>query len=413
MPGNLDPLTAPSEGAAQMNASGYFADVPDFSLVLGGPLYQLFRRSHLSGDALELISRRVVVIVLLTWVPLLVLALVPAAGSGTNVVVAFLRDLEAQARFLVALPLLIIAELLVHQRSRIIVRRFLDRRLIRPADLDRFIGGIHWALRLRNSITIEVSLLVLVWTVGQWVWRHYVGLADTGWFGTLYSTGGNLTPAGYWYAYVSIPVFQFILLRWYFRFFVWYGFLFRVSRLTLHLTSTHPDRAGGLAFLGKSAYAFSPILFAQGTLLAGLIATRVIYQGATLLDFKMEAAGMIVFFVLIVLGPLIMFSPQLAATKRSGLGAYGMLASRYVQGFEEKWVARDAAAGEELLGSADIQSLADLGNSYAVVGDMRVVPFGLTDITRLAAATAAPLLPLGLTVLSFEDLVVRVIKIVF
>ena len=122
---------------------------------------------------------------------------------------------------------------------------------------------------------------------------------------------------------------------------------------------------------------------------------------------------MIVFFVLIVLGPLIMFSPQLAATKRSGLGAYGMLASRYVQGFEEKWIARDAAAGEELLGSADIQSLADLGNSYAVVGDMRVVPFGLTDITRLAAATAAPLLPLGLTVLSFEDLVVRVIKIVF
>ena len=53
MPGNLDPLTAPSEGAAEMNASGYFADVPDFSLVLGGPLYQLFRRSHLSGDALN------------------------------------------------------------------------------------------------------------------------------------------------------------------------------------------------------------------------------------------------------------------------------------------------------------------------------------------------------------------------
>ena len=31
---------------------------PDFSLVLGGPLFQLFRRAHLSGDALELMHRR-------------------------------------------------------------------------------------------------------------------------------------------------------------------------------------------------------------------------------------------------------------------------------------------------------------------------------------------------------------------
>jgi len=411
MSGDLNALADPSDRAAQMNASGYFADVPDFSLVLGGPVYQLFRRAKLSGDALELLYRRVVAIALVTWVPLLVLSLVPAAGGGT-VLMPFLRDLEAQTRFLIALPLLVVAELTVHQRSRVVVRRFLDRRLIRPQDLDRFVAAINWALRLRNSVAIEVGMLVVVWTVGHWMWRNYFALATTGWFGNLDTSGGHLTPAGYWYAYVSIPLFQFILLRWYFRFFVWYGFLFRVSRLTLHLTATHPDRAGGLAFLGKSAYAFGPILFSQGTLLAGLIATRVLYEGATLLDFKMEAVGMIVFFVVIVLGPLTMFSPQLAYTKRRGLGAYGMLASHYVQGFEEKWIVQNAAEREEILGSADIQSLADLGNSYSIVGDMRLVPFGLTDITRLAAATAAPLLPLGLTVLSFEDLVVRVFKIV-
>jgi hypothetical protein len=411
MSGDLDALADPSARAAQMNASGYFADVPDFSLVLGGPVYQLFRRAHLSGDALELLYRRVVAVVLITWVPLLVLALVPAAGGG-NVVAPFLHDLEAQTRFLIALPLLIVAELTVHQRSRVVIRRFLDRRLIRPQDLDRFIAAVNWGLRLRNSVVIELGMIAVVWTFGHWLWRNYFALATTGWFGALGPAGSHLTPTGYWYAYVSIPVFQFILLRWYFRFFLWYGLLFRISRLTLHLTATHPDRAGGLAFLGKSAYAFGPILFAQGTLLAGLIATRVLYEGATLLDFKMEAAGMIVFFVVIVLGPLTMFTPQLAYTKRRGLGAYGMLASHYVQGFEEKWIVQNAAEREEILGTGDIQSLADLGNSYSVVGEMRLVPFGLTDITRLAAATAAPLLPLGLTVLSFEDLVVRVFKIV-
>src|SRR5690348_14257357 len=123
--GDLNARADPSERAAHMNASGYFADVPDFSLVLGGPVYQLFRRAHLSGDALELLYRRVVVLVLVTWVPLLVLALVPAANGGT-VVGPFLHDLEVQTRFLVALPLLIIAELTVHQRSRIVIRRFLD-----------------------------------------------------------------------------------------------------------------------------------------------------------------------------------------------------------------------------------------------------------------------------------------------
>src|SRR6185437_8523086 len=154
----LDALADPSARAAQMNASGYFADVPDFSLVLGGPVYQLFRRAHLSGDALELLYRRVVAVVLITWVPLLILALIPAATGGT-VFVAFLQDLEAQARFLIALPLLIVAELTVHQRSRTVVRRFLDRRLIRPQDLDRFIAGVNWALRMRNSIAIELGLI--------------------------------------------------------------------------------------------------------------------------------------------------------------------------------------------------------------------------------------------------------------
>ena len=181
----------------------------------------------------------------------------------------------------------------------------------------------------------------------------------------------------------------------------------------MRLISTHPDRAGGLAFLGKSSYAFGPILFAQGTLLAGLIASRILYQGESLLSFKLEAIGLVGFFVLFILGPLVMFTPQLARAKRRGLGEYGLLANRYVQGFEEKWVRGEAAESDELLGSGDIQSLADLGNSYAVVREMRVVPFGVEDILRLAVATAAPLLPLGLTVFSFEELIVRVIKIVF
>jgi len=138
-----------------------------------------------------------------------------------------------------------------------------------------------------------------------------------------------------------------------------------------------------------------------------------LYGGQSLLSFKMEAGGLIGIFLLLILGPLTLFTPQMAAAKRQGLAEYGLLANRYVEGFQQKWVVGNAAEGDELLGTGDIQSLADLGTSYDAVKDMRPVPFGLEDIARLAAATALPLLPLGLTVFSLDELLARLVKILF
>jgi hypothetical protein len=384
----------------------------DFSLVLGGPLYQLFRRAQLTGNALELLHRRILVISLLAWLPLLVLSALEGNALGGSLKIPFLKDLEAQVRFLVALPVLIVAELVVHRRVRGVVSKFVERRIVPDEDLSKFEAAINTTTRVRNSVFVEVALLVLVYTVGQWIWRSQIAAADS-WYASLDGGQLHLTGAGQWYALVSIPIFQFILLRWYFRLGLWYRFLWKVSRLNLNLIATHPDKAGGLAFLGKSAYAFGPILFAQGAMLAGLIATRVLYHGENLLAFKVEAVSLVVFVVLLFMGPLLMFAPQLAGAKRKGLGDYGLLASRYTQEFEEKWVSRQPQEDSELLGSGDIQSLADLGNSFAVVKEMRVVPFGLEDVTRLAAATAVPLLPLGLTIFSLEELIIRVVKIIF
>ena len=254
--------------------------------------------------------------------------------------------------------------------------------------------------------------MILVYTVGLWVWNSRVALESSTWYAM---PGGrwHLTPAGFWYVFVSIPILQFILLRWYVRLFIWFRFLWQVSRINLNLIPTHPDHCAGLAFLGKSAYAFGPILFAQGAMLAGLVASRVLYRGESLLSFKLQIAGFIVFFVLAILGPLLMFTPRMARAKRKGLADYGQLAQNYVERFERKWILHDLTPSEDLLGAADIQSLADLGNSYALVREMRAVPFGLEDITRLAAATAAPLLPLLLTIFSPEELILRIIKVVF
>jgi hypothetical protein len=148
-------------------------------------------------------------------------------------------------------------------------------------------------------------------------------------------------------------------------------------------------------------------------MLGGAVASRVLYRGENLLSFKLQIAGFVIFFVLVILGPLLTFTPKMAAAKRKGLADYGLIAQRYVDGFERKWILGEHSPSEELLGSGDIQSLADLGNSYAMVREMRAVPFGLDDISRLAAATAAPLLPLLLTIFSPEELLLRVVKVVF
>ena len=383
----------------------------DYSLVLGGPLFQLFRKAHLAGDDLELLYRRVLAITGIAWLPLLLLStigLVPGHAGRMS----FFTDVEVHARFLVALPVLIFSELIVHARLTPVVHRFVERRIILPEDLPRLDRAIESAIRLRNSVPAEIGLLTFVYTVGLWLWHGRIAIDTATWY-AMPGSRWNLTPAGYWYVFISIPIAQFVLLRWYLRLFIWFRFLWQVSRLNLNLIPTHPDRCAGLAFLGRSSYAFGPLLFAQGVMLAGVMASRVLYAGQNLMSFKLQIAGVVAFFVFAILIPLAMFTPQMAKAKRKGLTEYGQLAQDYVEKFDQKWIRRDDEASEDLLGSGDIQSLADLGNSYSVIGEMRAVPFKLADITRLAAATAAPFVPLLLTVWSPEELILRLLKLLF
>jgi hypothetical protein len=235
---------------------------------------------------------------------------------------------------------------------------------------------------------------------------------DPTWYGFSDAAGFHLRSAGYWYVFVSIPIFQFMLLRWYLRLCIWFSFLWRVSRLNLKLLSAHPDRAGGLGFLGRSSYAFAPVLFAQGAMVSSFIANDVLYEGKSLLSYKLHVAIAITFFVATVLAPLVMFVPRLDSEKRSGLTKYGNLASDYVREFRHKWF-REGIKTDEILGSGDIQSLADLGNSFGVVREMRLVPFGVQDIVRLIVATAAPLAPLLLLIMPMEEVATRILKMIF
>jgi hypothetical protein len=216
-----------------------------------------------------------------------------------------------------------------------------------------------------------------------------------------------------WYGYVSLPIFQFLLCRWYYRVFIWTRFLWQVSRIDLSLVPTHPDRVGGLGFLSQTVYGFIPLLIAHGALLAGLLGNRIYHLKATLPSFMLEMLILVIFLMCVVLGPLLVFAPQLAQVKRIGLREYGTLAERYVREFDSKWLCGGAPADEPLVGSADLQSLADLGNSFEVVRTMRIVPFTKEAIIQLAVVTVAPVAPLVLTMMSLEEILKKLLGIVF
>ena len=387
---------------------------PDFSLVLGGPLYQLWRRTRLAGDSLQLLHRRIAVLALLAWAPLLLLSVVAGHAWGASVQLPFLRDIEMHVRLLLALPCLVLAEQVVNQRMRPVVHQFVAGGLVPAASRARFDAAIGAAMRLRNSVAAEVLLIAFVYGVGvPFFWRTQVALDASSWYGV--AVDGTLQPslAGWWLGCVSLPVFQFLLLRWYFRLFIWARFLWQVSRIELSLMPTHPDRCGGLSFLSGVSQAFEPVLFAQGALLAGLMANRIFYTGATLPQFKLELIGLVSVMLFAILGPMLVFVPALAAAKRAGAREYGLLAQRYTREFDHKWLRGGATADEPLIGSPDLQSLADLGNCLAVVKEMLVIPFNIRTVVQLAVVTLLPVAPLLLTMIPMEELMDRLLKVAF
>ena len=213
--------------------------------------------------------------------------------------------------------------------------------------------------------------------------------------------------------FVSRPLFQFILIRWYFRLFIWARFLWQSSRLELNLIPTHPDRAAGLGFLGMSCGAFMPLLLAHGVLLAGLMANPIFFAGAKLTDFMMEIIAVVAFLLLVALGPLLVFSPCLMRAKMTGLREYGIFASRYVNVFDLKWVRGGAADDEPLVNSPDISSLADLGNAFQVIREIQPFPFGKYEVIQLVVVTLIPVLPLVLTMIPLEELITKLFGAVF
>jgi hypothetical protein len=186
--------------------------------------------------------------------------------------------------------------------------------------------------------------------------------------------------------------------------------MWKLARIPLLLNGLHPDRAGGLGFIARTLRGFELLLAAHSALLAGAIANNVLYGGARLMSFKMEAVGAVILMLLVAICPLLFFIPHVVAAEARTNREYGIFASEYVRHFRRRWI--DAPRSDEMLGTGDIQSLADLTNSFNVVLEMSPLPFTRKGVAELLACIVIPLLPLVLTVVPLNQLVDHLVKMI-
>jgi hypothetical protein len=379
--------------------------VSGFSLLAGGPLYNVARRCGLAAPPAGFV-RLGIVIALFTWVPLLVLA--PLGRDDTAI--SFLHSLGTHARLLVAIALFFVAEAWFDKRSREAVRTLVDSRLVRAEQLSAFRSALLEATRWRDAWVVEAAVVVITLSFILAGPRSDLPRAVSTWRTT---AEGSLTPAGWWYAMVSFPVFQFLLWRWGARMLIWWRLLWRINRLDLRLPPAHPDLAAGLGSFGEAHLTLAPLSVGVSTVLAATFAEDILYAGADVSRFALPLAGAICATVSLIVAPLLTFAPRLIRLRQDGLLEYGTLAADYVHAFDDKWIRQKAWQREPMLGSADVQSLADLANSFDLVRSMRFVPFSLFQVLLVVGAAALPALPLALFIVPADELILKALGAIF
>ena len=379
----------------------------NFSITKGGPLHWLLLLVGHAGDDRRLVLRRALAAVLIAWFPLLLLSLIQGLAWGRKIEIPFLRDLAVNVRFLVAVPILIVAESRIDRRWRSLVLEFLRSELVNEETLPSFEALLERTTRWRDRVLPEALLAFIALFLSlSFVKTELLMTGTSNW----HSLGsGAVSAAGRWFNLVSTPIFRFLLLRWFWRMFLWTSFLWSVSRIDLFLVATHTDLAAGLGFLSEGQKAFSPIVFAGGAVVAAEVGNAIAYQGATLSSVKFLMIAYGVLAIIFLVAPLLVVAPALLKVKRKGLLEYGAQVTIHNQLFEQKWIQEERPAGETLLGNPDASSLADLGSSFTVVRQMRLVPIDKPTLIALAVSAALPMVPVVLYATPAPELI-RMLK---
>ncbi len=340
------------------------------------------------------VLRRALLAVTICWLPLALLTLLRGDFLRPDHANAFAFDFGTHARFLLAAPLLILAESLCVPRLAAIVRHFAAAGIVAEADRPAYERAVDSTRRLLRLKRVEVLAFVLAYAlVAALLVGHSVGEVPL-WHGAIGGTRPAPTLAGWWGLLVSLPLLLVLQLGWLWRIGLWTRFLWLMSRMQLRLIPSHPDHAGGLKFVGYSLEAFVPLAFTLGVLGAGMVLNQVVHHGASAIQFRYLVVGVALFSVVLFGVPPLVFVRRLMQEQHRGILAYGSFALRAGSEFENKWLM--GPVDEQTLHAADFAATNSL---YTITGHafaMSRLPFEPRSVALLAGAALLPFVPVAL-----------------
>ena len=352
---------------------------------------------------------RIFTSIVIGWLPLVVLVAV-AGHDRWNSLLSFAGDLGTHARSLIAAPLLILCEVACLKRLAAIVHQFPRSGVIRTGDQAAFNALVTSNRSLMNATIPELVAIVAAYAIAISLIRYLPNLPGRPWI-LNGSDSVALSLAGWWYSLVSLPLLLVLLFGWLWRVVLWSRFLLRLAAMKLRLIAAHPDRASGLKFLNSSLVAFTPLGFTFGVIAAGAEANQVAYKNASMDDLQTTVFGLIVFVLLLFVGPLLVFIFKLHAQKVEGIFTYGTLADRVGYQFEEKWLRNYDEHGGEALDAPDFSATTDLYSIVGNVHNMKLFPFELRAVVSLVAITLLPFIPVVAMMMPIKLIVKEVARL--
>jgi hypothetical protein len=385
-----------------MNQKNHFSE---FS-VFGGPLHKFGERLGLVLNGTNT-SRIGLALGLMTWIILIILSLF----SGTLQKIFSLSFLAGHVRFLVVIPLFFICETWVSPRMGEFVNNIINSGLVSDSEhpaLDRVIRRIN---RIKNSWLVEAILFLVMFILPLFGFNGILPgkTSNSAW---IFEQAGGMTFVNVFYTGFCLPLFRFLLVRWFWHLGLWIYFLYSLKKLRLNLLPTHSDGVGGLGYLEVVHEHFTPLAFALSAIEAASFAEEISTGSMPFESLYYLIPLVLVLNLLFFVGPLFLFSTKLWLCRVTGLNEYMVMAHHYVEAFDETWIRDKKATGKTQLGVGDIQSLADLTNSINVIRDMKVIPSSKRLILVFTMSVVLPFLPFVFMKFDFNELMLKLVQMI-
>lgn len=351
------------------------------------------------------VRRRAWLVALVGWLPLPVLALWQTVSFGGTAAASFAAEAGVHVRGLIAAPLLVLAEAACAPRLGATVNQFIDGDLVPDEDLARFRDALVSTRRLASSRVAEVLIVVLAYGASLLAFNTRATADLPAWLNGPH----GFSLAAWWYLMISLPLLLILMLAWLWRLLLWARLLWLVAGLRLSLAASHPDRVGGLGFVGHSVRAFIIPGVALSTVAAGRSVHDILRTGAVSWPHLTVNLALLSLAIVLLVAPLFAFVPTLASLRQRAVIEYGALGRRVGLGFEADWLKDKVLIEVPPAARQDISYTADL---YAIVANaqaIRPAPVEPRAIFALVLAMALPFVPVVLLLVPVST-ILRLVK---